>query len=951
MNWSRRDWLILLGVTLLGAALRLYKLGVVPPGFQFDEAFNAIDAAGVMRGNRPLFLPANAGREALYTYWQVLVIRLVGGEISPYTLRLGSALAGIISVPTAYVLLRSLLRERSRSVALFASLALALNLWNIHFSHFGIRTIMMPMMLSGAFGFFWLGGHGNRATVRWGAYLISGLFTGLSVWTHPTGRLTPLVLIGYTLWLLWQASPDRRFRLPRTAPLSNPLAGLLLTGLIAFIVFLPLGRVFYERPDFFLEHASEAFVMNDEVSQGSPLLTLGDHALRVLGMFTVRGDTDWTHNVPGRPAFDPLMSIPFLIGVALWGMRMARRGDPDRDALVLLALWLAVMLLPSVLSNDAPDFSRTVPTHPALFVAAGLGLAWLGAQSWIVPWLGGAAAAAIVVVSGGWTFYDYFVDFGGRSELYYVYDVDKLDALEQLQPLTDGNQVYLSELWAGHASVTFLRGEYGIKSIDTSDTLVLPAPGLGAVYAFPAEQADRAERIAEQLPGATLSRVPDALGNELLSIVQIDASTLEGWPPELTPEQAQPAHFVEAPTLLGLSTDTDTADLTLFWGAEAHMLRDLTSFVHLMDADGQRVGQADKIPGNGSYITPAWTPGERVIDRYHPELTEPCAGGETVNVVVGWYQWLAGNERRPRADAPGDTALAGRMTLPVWSFPAAEAEPAEAIVPVDWTHPARPFGFTLHSTRLEPNAPLRIDLFFSHSPSDTDGLDAPLTVRLRDADGENAEGGGHSLWSESVVPAGTEWPVDEVVCRRLRLQLPEELSPGAYELELVGDETVPVAQLTVEPSTRVFELPDEAAEKITQVGAEFGRDATEIRLHGYSATPVEDGAELAVTLLWQAASTPGASYKAFIHMLDDSGQIVAQSDAEPGDNYATSEWVAGQVISDVHMLAGESDLPGGTYRLLVGLYDPLSGERVPARDGDSTPLPDNAVPLGTVQLP
>ena len=73
--WNRWDWIILAAVTALGAALRLYQLGGVPPGFQFDEAFNAIDAKQVLAGNYPLFLPANGGREALYTYWQALWAR------------------------------------------------------------------------------------------------------------------------------------------------------------------------------------------------------------------------------------------------------------------------------------------------------------------------------------------------------------------------------------------------------------------------------------------------------------------------------------------------------------------------------------------------------------------------------------------------------------------------------------------------------------------------------------------------------------------------------------------------------------------------------------------------------------------------------------------------------------------------------------------------------------
>ncbi|NJN84070.1 MAG: hypothetical protein HC802_18555, partial [Caldilineaceae bacterium] len=86
MKWDRRDWLALAGITLLAALLRLVQLGLVPSGFQFDEAFNAMDAQLVLAGNRPLFLPANAGREVLYTYWQATLAALFGLNI--HTLRL-----------------------------------------------------------------------------------------------------------------------------------------------------------------------------------------------------------------------------------------------------------------------------------------------------------------------------------------------------------------------------------------------------------------------------------------------------------------------------------------------------------------------------------------------------------------------------------------------------------------------------------------------------------------------------------------------------------------------------------------------------------------------------------------------------------------------------------------------------------------------------------------------
>ena len=93
---TRRDSLLLL-ITLLAAGLRFYQLGVTPPGFQFDEAFNAIDAAQIAAGNRPLFMPANGGREVLYSYFQAGLGTLFGFDV--FILRMASAILGIFAVP------------------------------------------------------------------------------------------------------------------------------------------------------------------------------------------------------------------------------------------------------------------------------------------------------------------------------------------------------------------------------------------------------------------------------------------------------------------------------------------------------------------------------------------------------------------------------------------------------------------------------------------------------------------------------------------------------------------------------------------------------------------------------------------------------------------------------------------------------------------------------------
>ena len=796
MKWNRRDWALLLSVTLLAAVLRFYKLGEVPPGFQFDEAFNAIDAEQIWYGNRPLFLPANGGREALYSYFQALLGTFLGFHV--YSLRLASALVGIGAVAATYWLLRTILTRNSRTIALCTSVTLAISFWHLHFSHYGIRVITMPLILSGLFGAYWLAHHAERSSSRWWALLVSGILTGLTVWTHPSGRFVPFILLAYTAWLLWRSPKERRLAV------DSAVGILFMTGVIAFLVFLPLGIEFYRHPDFFFGHASEVSIFADRVSGDQPWVALLANIFHVLGMFNFAGDVEWAHNLAGRPVFDPLLSIPFLLGVGLWAGRLWRRreDDPDVNALVLLAIWAFVMLMPSVLSEAAPNYSRTMPSLPATFLPVGLGLSWLmeRVQRWrtnrpatrLPEWSGAALAGLLLTISGVWASYDFFVRFPQRPESYYAYDADKLDALAALEKLADeGYEVFLQPLWADHATFTFLRSNSRIKALDPVETLVLPPVGQGVVYAFPGEKLTRAEQVAERWPGIQAEEILDAYGKRLLAMVRVDTPRSNAWPDDFQPTNTLDVRFDDGPTLLGMKAHKERNEVTLFWRAEAPTHRSLTAFLHFIDNDGRRVAQVDKLPGNGSYLTPVWSPGERVVERYPFEVSDPCAGGATVDVVTGWYELAADGQRRPRLDGAGDSVVAGQVTLPTRSYRPDEIgipNPVTLALPSD----LQIVGYQVQTDPLRAGAPITVDLYWRGGVALPT---SPITLRLLVRD-ERLE-----LWQGAIAPTLAAAPATtEVVCQRVRTMLPSTLAPGNYQLEVAQNDTfIALTTLTLQP--------------------------------------------------------------------------------------------------------------------------------------------------------
>ena len=100
------ELIALTAILLVAAALRLYRLLDVPPGFHFDEAIDLKIALDVLHGARLIYTPEGWGREALYYYPAALMLRLVA--YNPLALRATAALFGLALIGVSYALARRL---------------------------------------------------------------------------------------------------------------------------------------------------------------------------------------------------------------------------------------------------------------------------------------------------------------------------------------------------------------------------------------------------------------------------------------------------------------------------------------------------------------------------------------------------------------------------------------------------------------------------------------------------------------------------------------------------------------------------------------------------------------------------------------------------------------------------------------------------------------------------
>jgi len=114
---------------------------------------------------------------------------------------------------------------------------------------------------------------------------------------------------------------------------------------------------------------------------------------------------------------------------------------------------------------------------------------------------------------------------------------------------------------------------------------------------------------------------------------------------------------------------------------------------------------------------------------------------------------------------------------------------------------------------------------------------------------------------------------------------------------------------------------------------------------------VHPGEPVRLTLYWQCLEEMEASYTVFVHLLDEEGQIRGQGDALPQDGQLPTDlWVAGEVVVDSYEVPVAPEAEPGQYTLAMGMYDGVTGIRLPARDEQGASLPDDRVLLRGVRV-
>lgn len=175
------------------------------------------------------------------------------------------------------------------------------------------------------------------------------------------------------------------------------------------------------------------------------------------------------------------------------------------------------------------------------------------------------------------------------------------------------------------------------------------------------------------------------------------------------------------------------------------------------------------------------------------------------------------------------------------------------------------------------------------------------------------------------------------------LTIPADLPDGVYRLEALAYRAATVEPLAA--PAPVAWLPKGQPPAPTQRLDAAWQDGLLLVGADAISTTVTPGATLSVRLVWSATAQPQHNYTMFVHLVDESNKPLTQSDRQPlGGFYPTAAWRAGVEVAEVYQITVPVDLAPGAYRLITGIYDPATNERLHRGDGA------DALLLTTVQV-
>ena len=596
-------------VLLLTAVFRMINLQDLPPGLVRDEILNADLVTFIWDGRLTLFFSEGYGHEPLYHYLVAPFQKLFGDNY--LAIRMPSVFIGMILVAAT---MRWIRRAFDTTASFTTGILLAVSWWPIIFSRIGLRAILTPVLLV-AMALTWR----KRP-------FLSGLFLALSVYTYTAARAALLIPIFFLAWAWIAKRPSASTS--HTSQFRQWLKPMLITLITAVSLCLPLYLTIRANPDL-QERINQLSGPLDALWQGNfqPILT---SLAATAGVFSVRGDPLASYMMPGEPLFGAITAVLFYLGLglSLWRWR--------RAPYALALIWLGLLMLPSALSADAPSSIRLIGAMPVVYLMPGIGTSWLfttlqqrgfSNKPTRAYWALLPALTLILILNATRTIQTGFNAWASLPETRQKYQSIWLDIARDWREGGGERPLIVADSWYEPIKGDSLRRDLGYdpqaRWVQQGGAIVFPAGGNGRFYV------PEFATIDPHLMQAAGLTEPDYRNTNAPSFARYAMPAIP-----TVPQLDAPIQLGNALSLLGfdsiLNSDQNQFIILTWWHVDTPLPHDLSTFMHLLDANGNLISQFDGLDAMPGTLFP----GDMFVQRHVVELGETAVAHK---LLLGAY--------------------------------------------------------------------------------------------------------------------------------------------------------------------------------------------------------------------------------------------------------------------------------------------------------------------------
>ncbi|HEX7975255.1 MAG TPA: glycosyltransferase family 39 protein, partial [Anaerolineales bacterium] len=360
-SFSISPWtLLILAAFALAIFFRAYQLNQVPAEMNSDHAEKLLDVTDVLSGITRIFFPRNTGREALQFYLTAAVSQVFGTGISFLSLKIGTLLGGLLTLPFIYLLGKE---AGNRRIGLIAMAFAGIAYWPNVITRIALRFTFYPLFVAPALYFLVRGLRRNNRN----DFILSGIALGIGLHGYTPIRILPLVIAAAVgIYLLHRQSQGVR---------RDTLLHLIVLAVVALVIFLPLLRYAQDNPHLFAFRAFTRLTDWERPLPGPAWQIFLQNTWNAMTMFGWDNGEVWTTSIPHRPALDVISAALFYLGMGVILVRYIRRRH-WLDLFLLVSI--PMLMLPSILSlafpAENPQLSRTGGAFVVAFVILAIAL-------------------------------------------------------------------------------------------------------------------------------------------------------------------------------------------------------------------------------------------------------------------------------------------------------------------------------------------------------------------------------------------------------------------------------------------------------------------------------------------------------------------------------------------------------------------------------------------------